>query len=80
MAAVHNVRPLAYDKYARRGSVLGTNAGYVAALCTPGDAKAMLAAKHDRPVPLPDPGGLIGAGLSRPALLSSASTDAAKNL
>ncbi|MGK2910738.1 MAG: ubiquinol oxidase subunit II [Sphingobium sp.] len=80
MAAVHNVHPLAYDKYARRGTVLGPDARYVASLCTPGDATGTLAAKHEGRVPLPDPGGLVGAGLSRPALLSSASTDAAKNL
>nr|WP_277601355.1 ubiquinol oxidase subunit II [Sphingobium algorifonticola] len=81
MAAVHNVRALSYDKYARRGSsgaaVLGSNAAYVGALCSPGDAKAMLALRHDRPVPLPDPGGLIGAGLPQPGRTPSiASLDA----
>lgn len=81
MASVRNVRALSYDKYARRGSsggaVLGSNAAYVAALCTPGDAKAMLALKHDRPVPLPDPGGLVGAGLPQPGrTTSTASLDA----
>lgn len=80
LAAVHNVHPLTYDKYAQRGTVFGPDARYVASLCTPGDAKATLAAKHDGPVPLPDPGGLVGAGLAHPALLSSASRDAAKNL
>ena len=34
VAGAYNVQPLAYDKYARRGAVLGADPSYVAALCT----------------------------------------------
>ncbi|MFC5067935.1 ubiquinol oxidase subunit II [Flaviflagellibacter deserti] len=37
MAGVNNVLPLTYDKYARRGSVLGPEQTYVAAICDTGE-------------------------------------------
>ncbi len=39
LAGVANTRPIAYDKYARRGAVFGPEKTYVASLCTPEDAR-----------------------------------------
>lgn len=37
LAGVRNVMPVAYDKYARRGTVLGGESGFVIGICAPED-------------------------------------------
>ncbi len=65
MAGIANVLPLTYDKYSRRGTVLGPEPGYVASICTPEEAAAMMAS---RPLPASIPAGspLAGSGLTLP--------------
>jgi cytochrome o ubiquinol oxidase subunit II len=63
LAGVLNTMPLAYDKYARRGTVLGGEPTYVVGICTleelQGEAPASVAApRRSSPV--------LGAGLPRP--------------
>ncbi len=65
MAGIANVLPLEYDKYNRRGTVLGPQPGYVPSICTPEEAAAMMAS---RPLPASIPAGspLAGSGLTLP--------------
>ncbi len=65
MAGINNVLPLLYDKYNRRGTVLGPAPAYVQSICTPEEASAMLAS---RPLPASLPAGspLYGSGLTLP--------------
>ncbi|SHF66073.1 cytochrome o ubiquinol oxidase subunit 2 [Kaistia soli DSM 19436] len=65
MAGVYNVLPLEYDKYRRRGSVLGAEPGYVASICTPEEAAAMMASRS-LPASVPAGSPLIGSGLQLP--------------
>jgi cytochrome o ubiquinol oxidase subunit 2 len=66
LAGVHNVLPLEYDKYARRGAVLAAEPGFVASICDTADAPK--AAEPPRPGPR-DPTRLAGMGLDPPGLL-----------
>lgn len=72
LAGVRNTAPLAYDKYARRGSaIFGTDDAYVMAVCTPTEARRLAgggpeALKPHIPVFI-DP--IRGAGLPRLSLL-----------
>ena len=65
LAGVHNVQPLAYDKYARRGAVLAPEPTYVVSVCTTAEAEAAAAVSEPR-TPL-DGSPLLGAGLPRPS-------------
>jgi cytochrome o ubiquinol oxidase subunit 2 len=65
LAGVHNVQPLAYDKYARRGAVLAPEPTYVVSVCTTAEAEAAAAVSEPR---TPHDGSpLLGAGLPRPS-------------
>ncbi|MDQ0468607.1 ubiquinol oxidase subunit II [Labrys wisconsinensis] len=77
MAGINTVLPLTYDKHARRGTVLGPGLTYVASLCTPADPMASRSALAPAPAALPDPAGLLGAGLPRPGLTRAPSASAA---
>jgi cytochrome o ubiquinol oxidase subunit 2 len=69
LAGVNNTMPLEYDKYARRGTVMGPEPAYVASLCALPDAVG--SAPH---VAAPGPrstAALMGAGLVPPGLLRS---------
>ncbi len=67
LAGARNVLPLAYDKYAGRGAVLGSQPTYVASACTTDDP--MGAADKQAGPPSPRNSAPIrGAGLSRPGL------------
>jgi cytochrome o ubiquinol oxidase subunit II len=63
MAGINNTLPLAYDKHARRGAVLGTAPSYVVGICSieelDGRAPAPLAASRGK-------APVVGAGLSPP--------------
>jgi cytochrome o ubiquinol oxidase subunit 2 len=74
LAGINNLMPLEYDKYARRGGVLGTEASYLASLCGAGKTNS---AKTDTASATPiisssfkappfSAAPLIGAGLPRP--------------
>jgi cytochrome o ubiquinol oxidase subunit 2 len=68
MAGVNNTIPLQYDKYARRGTVIGPEPAYVASIC------ALPEASPEAPVPAPGPRNtatLVGAGLVPPGLRHS---------
>ncbi len=64
---LNNTMPLAYDKYARRGSALGPQPAFVAGTCTPdapqGERTAAIKAQVKEPA---DSTPLLGAGLKRP--------------
>ncbi|MBZ9938931.1 ubiquinol oxidase subunit II [Mesorhizobium sp. BR1-1-16] len=68
MAGIYNVLPLEYDKYRRRGSVLGTEPGYVASICTPEEAAAMMASRS-LPASVPAGAPLTGSGLRLPGTI-----------
>ncbi len=61
---LNNTLPLAYDKYARRGTALGPDPTFVAGTCTP-DAPQGAATTAAIKAPL-DTAPLLGAGLKRP--------------
>jgi cytochrome o ubiquinol oxidase subunit 2 len=63
MAGLRNTLPLAYDKYARRGTALGPEPSFVAGICTPDEPQGRLTAQVRESTPL------LGAGLKRPAAL-----------
>jgi len=69
LAGVNNVLPkaLAYDKFARRGAVLGPEPTYVASICTPEQSTGMLASPAARLTPRTH-SPILGAGLPRPGL------------
>jgi cytochrome o ubiquinol oxidase subunit II len=64
LAGINNVRPLEYDKYARRGAVFGTAQTYVASLCTTDNPMGTIRANS--PAPLVNTAPLLGAGLPLP--------------
>ena len=66
LAGITNTLPLTYDKYARRGAVQGPQGAYVASICTPDEAIAMMADNKALPLPV-DPSPILGAGLPRPS-------------
>jgi len=61
---LNNTLPLSYDKYARRGTVLGPEPVFVAGTCTP-EAPQGVATTAAIKAPL-DSAPLTGAGLKRP--------------
>ncbi len=71
LAAVNNVLPLSYDKYARRGAVFGMKPSYVAGICTVPEKPDESA--DASPAPLLNASRLVGAGLALPALKSRSS-------
>ena len=69
LAGARNTLPLEYDKYARRGAVMGPEPGYVASICTlPNEAEAGGKPPADAPGPR-NTAALTGAGLVPPGLL-----------
>ena len=60
---LNNTLPLAYDKYARRGTVLGPEPSFVAGTCTPDAPQGKTTASIAAPT---DTAPLLGAGLKRP--------------
>ncbi|MCG6205792.1 ubiquinol oxidase subunit II [Rhodopseudomonas sp. HC1] len=62
MAGLNNTLPLAYDKYARRGTALGPQPSFVAGICTPEEPQGRVTAQVRESTPL------LGAGLKRPSL------------
>ncbi len=62
-AGLNNALPLAYDKYARRGTAFGPEPTYVAGICTPDAPQGQTTAAITVPV---DTAPLLGAGLKRP--------------
>ena len=64
LAAAKTLLPLQYDKYARRGAVLGTELFYVPSLCTPDNPMGQQAADNAAE-PMRDAARLVGAGLPR---------------
>jgi cytochrome o ubiquinol oxidase subunit 2 len=60
---LNNTLPLAYDKYARRGTVFGPEPTFVAGTCTPDAPQGKTTASITAPV---DTAPLLGAGLKRP--------------
>ncbi|WP_316158056.1 MULTISPECIES: ubiquinol oxidase subunit II [unclassified Bradyrhizobium] len=71
LAGVRNTLPLAYDKFAGRGTVFGGEPSYVAGgVCLPGDQVTRMAAESSPTVLAPlDWTPLQGRGLERPSLL-----------
>jgi len=69
LAGLRNTVPLAYDKYARRGTApFGAEPSYVASICTPEEAAAMMAAQAPA---VPAPRNLTpirGLGLPQPGV------------
>ncbi|CAN7505744.1 ubiquinol oxidase subunit II [Phyllobacterium sp. LjRoot231] len=64
LAGIYNVRPLEYNKYARRGAVFGPEISFVAAICSTSEA---LKADVDAQLMSPrDPSPITGANLPRP--------------
>jgi cytochrome o ubiquinol oxidase subunit 2 len=61
---LNNTLPLAYDKYARRGTALGGEPVFVAGACTPDAPQGQTTASIKAPA---DAAPLLGAGLKRPA-------------
>ena len=61
---LNNTLPLAYDKYARRGTVLGPEPAFVAGICTPDEPQGRTTAAIKAPA---DTAPLLGAGLKRPS-------------
>jgi cytochrome o ubiquinol oxidase subunit 2 len=61
---LNNTLPLAYDKYARRGTALGPEPTFVAGTCTPDAPQGRTTASITAPV---DTAPLLGAGLKRPS-------------
>jgi cytochrome o ubiquinol oxidase subunit 2 len=66
LEAVNNTLPLQYDKYARRGTVMGPEPSYVASICALPEAAS--AAPPAPPGPR-NTAALMGAGLMSPGLL-----------
>jgi cytochrome o ubiquinol oxidase subunit 2 len=61
---LRNTLPLAYDKYARRGTALGPAPAFVAGACTPDTPRGRTTAEIKAPS---DTTPLLGAGLKRPS-------------
>jgi cytochrome o ubiquinol oxidase subunit 2 len=68
MAGANNTLPLQYDKYARRGTVMGPEPAYVASICTLPEAIAAAPAATAGPR---NTTALMGAGLVPPGLRRS---------
>jgi cytochrome o ubiquinol oxidase subunit 2 len=68
MASINNVLPLAYDKYARRGSPLASPASFVADVCTVAEPMGIRKADASSAIWPRDPAGITGAGLPRPGV------------
>ncbi len=69
LEGAYNTLPLEYDKYARRGSILGPRPSYVATICTAEEAEAAFRAARaagDDAIGPKDHSPLRGAGLLRP--------------
>ncbi len=68
LEGAYNTLPLEYDKYARRGSILGLRPSYVATICTAEEAEAAFRAAEagDNSIGPKDHSPLRGAGLLRP--------------
>jgi cytochrome o ubiquinol oxidase subunit 2 len=64
LAGIHNVLPLTYDKYARRGAVFGAEPGYVLSICAEDEAPK---AAEFTPAPPANMSPIVGSGLQRPA-------------
>ncbi|UVO29024.1 ubiquinol oxidase subunit II [Bradyrhizobium arachidis] len=69
---LNNTLPLAYDKYARRGTALGPEPAFVAGTCTPDAPQGQTSAAIKAPT---DTAPLAGAGLKRPAFAPLRSSD-----
>jgi cytochrome o ubiquinol oxidase subunit 2 len=67
LAGVANTMPLEYDKYARRGTVMGPEPSYVASICALPEAVA--AGTLPQVVTAQNTAALAGAGLRSPGLL-----------
>ncbi len=63
LGGIHNVLPLTYDKYARRGTVLGGRPGYVVGVCSPEELAQRTVSAAAAPRTLAP---LKGAGLALP--------------
>lgn len=63
---LNNTLPLTYDKYARRGTVLGPAPSFVAGTCTPDAPQGERTAAIRAPEPV-DATPLLGAGLKKPS-------------
>jgi cytochrome o ubiquinol oxidase subunit 2 len=70
LAAAKTLLPLQYDKYARRGAVVGSELSYVPSLCTPDNPMGQQAADN-AVTPARDATRLLGAGLPRPSFTFS---------
>jgi cytochrome o ubiquinol oxidase subunit 2 len=69
LAGIHNVLPLEYDKYLRRGSPLSALPTFVASVCTTTQPLGDESGKNENAQIWPhDPSGITGAGLPRPGL------------
>jgi cytochrome o ubiquinol oxidase subunit 2 len=68
MAGIGNLMPLAYDKYARRGSAFGPAPAYVAGICDVGETGDLVADEAaDTPASPAGSSPILGAGLPRPS-------------
>ncbi|WP_454812444.1 ubiquinol oxidase subunit II [Labrys neptuniae] len=70
---INNVRPLLYDKYARRGAVFGPEPYFVSSYCEVPRSGALDTWKRGVPALSPKPAGLTGASLSIPSASSQPS-------
>jgi cytochrome o ubiquinol oxidase subunit 2 len=66
LAGINNTLPLAYDKFARRGSAPAASPTFVAARCDVAHPLGMTMASASPRVGPKNPAGLVGAGLPRP--------------
>lgn len=67
LAGIHNILPLTYDKFARRGTngaVFGAEPGYLLSICAVEEVKPAF-----EPTPAINHSPIVGAGLQRPSLL-----------
>ncbi|MGO3930637.1 ubiquinol oxidase subunit II [Rhodopseudomonas pseudopalustris] len=64
LAGLNNTLPIAYDKYARRGTALGPQPAFVAGTCTIAEPQGRITAQVRESTPL------LGAGLKRPSLFT----------
>ncbi len=74
LAGIYNLRPLEYDKYARRGSrtVLGPLSARVGAICTTDEGMVSALTDHSAAASPPNAALLSGAGLPVPGRSSRA--------
>jgi cytochrome o ubiquinol oxidase subunit 2 len=72
LAGIRNTQKLEYDKYTRRGAVMGPAPSFVASICAIGEASSGAALPAVFARYSPGAAKLVGAGLARPGLLHAA--------